>query len=252
MGRPLDGGGAAGAKCMEKGSARPGAAMTVRHAYLTLCLPLLAAGCKSADKGGPLGFGVFGSKDATPTSAGGQRAAVDPLLTNGRIPPQNLPVPGKDGNTLAGRDPLFGSPAARDDRPERTDRTAANGNRAPVKQAGETSSIPRVSVPYRPTRGTTPAALAARIDPRDPAYQVGDDPPPLSLPRADRTAEELKRLGVVVTPPAVERGEYVCRGEVELDPDGRPGVRRAYEATGATREAALRQLLEQVRGDLKR
>ncbi len=229
--------------------------MTVRCCHLLLLVPAVLAGCKSADKGGPFGLGVFGSKDATPTSAGGsQRAAVDPILTNGRIPPQQLPVPGKDGYTLDSvRDPLLGgSPAPRDDRP---DRTAGAGRRVPPKP-DETSSIPRASVPYRPSRATTPAALASRIDPNDPAYRVGDDLPPVSIGRADRTADdltrELKKLGATVGRPTLERGEYVARGEIEPDPDGRPGVRRAYEAAGSSPVVALRQLLEQMTGDLKR
>jgi len=199
---------------------------------------------------------VFGSKDATPASStgGSQRAAVDPILTNGRIPPQDLPVPGKDGLASGtGRDPLLGPPPTRDDRP---DRTVGAGKRTPPKPDEATTTPPRVSVPYRPTRATTPAALASRIDPNDPAYKVGDDPPPVSIGRGDRTAEEwtreLKKLGATVGKPTLERGEYVARGEVELDPDGRPGVRRAYEAAGATPAAALRQLLEQISGDVKR
>jgi hypothetical protein len=226
---------------------------------LLLLLPLLLAGCKSAEKGGPLGFGLMSrDKDASPSSAGSQRAAVDPILTNGRIPPQTIPVPGRDGYALDGkRDPLLGPPPARDDRP--ADRTAGAGRRTPAKPeetSGTTGSVPRVSVPYRPSRATTPAALASRIDPNDPAFRVGDDPPPLSVGRGDRTADELmgelKKLGSTVTRPSLEKGGYVARGEVELDPDGRPGIRRAYEAAGATPAAALRQLLGQISGDVKR
>ena len=226
--------------------------MTVRRSCWLLLVPTLLAGCKSADKGGPLGFGVFGSRDATPASD--KRASADPLLTNGRIPPQDLPVPGKDGlarNT--GRDPLLGRPSDREDRPERA---AGTGKRTPPAKPGETSSVPPASVPYRPSSSATPAALAARIDPNDPKYRVGDDPPPVSIGRPDRTADELtrdlKRLGATVTKPALERGEYVARGELELDPDAKPGVRRAYEATGATPAASLKSLLEQMRGDVKR
>lgn len=228
--------------------------MSIRRSCLVLSLPVLAAGCKSADKGGPLGLGLFASRDS---SAGSQRAAVDPILTNGRIPPQSLPVPGKDSLTVdAGRDPLFGSPAGRD-RDDRPERAASTGKRTPPKPTDETSSTPRMSLPYRPSPASTPAALAGRIDPRDPAMRVGDDPPPvLSVGRADGSAadltRELKKLGATVSPPALERGEYVCRGEIELDPDGKPGVRRAYETAGATPQAALRQMLEQMRGDRRR
>lgn len=222
--------------------------MSVRCCCLTLCL---LAGCKSADKGGPLGLGLFASRD------GSQRAAVDPILTNGRIPPQNLPVPGKDSLTVdAGRDPLFGSPAARD-KDDRPDRAATAGKRSPPPPSGQTSSVPRASVPYRPSPASAPAALASRIDPNDPAYKVGDDPPPvLSVGRRDRSADdllkELKALGATVRSPALERGEYVCRGEIELDPDGKPGARRAYETAGATPVVALRQMLEQMTADRKR
>ncbi len=216
-------------------------------------MPTLLAGCKSADKGGPLGFGVFGSRDATSTAE--QRAAADPLLTNGRIPPQDLPVPGKDGlarNT--GRDPLFGRPQT--DREDRPERAAGTGKRTPPAKPGETSSLPPASVPYRPSSSSTPSALAARIDPNDPKYRVGDDPPPVSIGRLDRTADELtrdlKKLGATVAKPTLERGEYVARGEVELDPNGQPGARRAYEAAGATPAAALKSLLEQMRGDVNR
>ena len=227
--------------------------MTVRLSCWLLLVPTLLAGCKSADKGGPLGFGVFGSRDATLSSD--KHASADPLLTNGRIPPQDLPVPGKDGLAKnAGRDPLFGRPPA--DREDRPERAAGTGKRTPQTKPNETSSLPPASVPYRPSSSSTAAALAARIDPNDPKYRVGDDPPPVSIGRPDRTADELtrdlKRLGATVAKPTLERGEYVARGEVELDPDGRPGVRRAYEAAGATPAASLKSLLEQMRGDLKR
>lgn len=237
--------------------------MSVRRCCLVLLLPALAAGCKSADKGGPLGFGLLGPREATPTmsSGGSQRAAVDPILTNGRIPPQHLPVPGKDGYTInATRDPLLGSPAAASTKEDRPDRTAAGRRTAPPKPdevGASPSSIPRVSVPYRPTRATSPAALASRLDPNDPAYKVGDDLPPLlSVSRADRTADELtrelKKIGATISPATLERGGYTVRGEIELDPDGKPGLRRAYEAIGPNPSAALRQLLDQISGDLRR
>jgi hypothetical protein len=192
---------------------------------------------------------------ARPTSAD-QRASVDPILTNGRIPPQDVPVPGKDGFTLdRRRDPLFGSPAGPADRP--ADKVAGPGRRNPPKPTEETSSSapPRVGVPYRPGKSATPAALASRLDPADPTYNLTDDPPPVSIGRglpAGELLRELKALGVTVAPPKVERGEYVARGEVELDPAGRPGVRRAYETAAATADVALRKLLDQVKEDARR
>lgn len=194
---------------------------------------LLGAGCKGT-----------GSKNESGVARGG-----DPILGH-RIPPQNLPVPGKDAvGSREGRDPLLGAPTG-EKRGERAAKPGENGSAA---------------LPYRPGRGVTNAALANPLKTDDSELSVGDrraagavagrGPVPF---RGDdnkaggmtftEIAGELRRLGAKVGEPERDGSGYVLRAEVPLDPDN-PGRLRAYEEVGPTAASAAKQILDQVRGD---
>jgi hypothetical protein len=203
-------------------------------AAAAVCAAAVLAGCKSS------GGGLFnrGGPNGTLMSRG------DPLLGGARIPPQNLPLPGRDGYGARERkDPLLGSPAGRD-ADERAGRDDAKGSAS----RGWTKDHP-----FRPGPGTTNAALAGHLVPDD-TLSIGDRRAPgrtASQPADDgpeytRAADELRRLGATVDPPERTGNGYEVRATVPLDG---PGLIRQYTGAGLTPAAAVRQLLDQVRSD---
>ena len=179
--------------------------MTPRTTWILVAV-LLAAGCKSGGGGG---------KGEALASRG------DPLL-GARIPPQNLPVSGKDSYTSREkRDPLLGFPSAPDKpRDEKVSK--------PVKD-GTTSSLPRNTKddPFRRGVGSTPAALAGHIEPDESGLSIGDRRPTVIPAGAvrdngaafDTIATELRKLGAKVGEPEREKGKFVVRCEVPIDAD---------------------------------
>lgn len=225
----------------------PNSLHQLRFAVVVLaCAVGFASGCRSIGGGGK-------SKDATPVGRN-----TDPLLGGGRIPPQNLPIPGRDAyGARERRDPLLGSPTGgRLSEPtERTDRTST----PPEEKAAKAGD------PYRPNKTTTNAALAARmptddstlsIDARPEARPAGRGPVPLK-PSDDATATggwtfdqivtELKRYGAACGTPERDAEGYVVRADVPLDAD-KTRFRR-YEGGGTTPALAAKQVLDQVRAD---
>ncbi|OWK38023.1 hypothetical protein [Fimbriiglobus ruber] len=226
------------------------------------CAAVVAGGCKSGDK----------SKDDGSTPKRG-----DPLFGS-RIPPQDLPVPGKDGyGSKQKRDPLLGTPTADD---KRNDRAGDTPDATPA--GGSASLPPRTStreVPFRPDRTVTPAALAmGPISTDDSTMSIGDrrplastasvprgavplrrtDPPATTPAPSSETAggmtlnqiaAELRRYGATIESPAREGSQYVVRADVPINPDQSPGLVRRYEGVGASVVAATKQLLDQVRSD---
>ena len=208
-------------------------------AWVGVCAVLAAMGCK----------GTGGKNES------GMARGNDPLLGH-RIPPQNLPVPGRDAvGSREGRDPLLGSPTGE----KRGERAAKPG------ENGSASLPPRPGEPYRPSRGTTNAALAAPLKTDDGELSVGDRRPTGAVtgrgPVPFRTddskaggmtfaeiAGELRRYGAKVGEPEREGNGHVLHAEVPLDPDN-PGRLRWYEGAGATPAAAAKQILDQVKGD---
>lgn len=187
-----------------------------------------------------------------------------------RIPPQDLPIPGKDSYGTAGRrDPLLdsGRPAVRG---EKTDRTE---NSPPPTKKNDAAAAPTSRSPYRPGRSTTPASLAGRIATDDsdlsigsrpavvPAGGVADGPvklrprddSPLTGGRTyDEIADELRDHGAEWKPPEkdLETGQYVFDCNVPIG-DGSDGRVRRYMGNGPTPAAAAKQVLDQVRADAK-
>lgn len=226
----------------------------------------LGVGCKSSDgdRKGLLGLGLF---DRGGDSGGAVASRGDPLL-GGKIPPQNLPVHSKDGLASRG-DPLLGTPAGRgvDTPPEKTEKTDKVGQRKKNPgEGGDAALPPRRDEPYRPSRETTNAALAAgRIDPNDPKLAIDPDRRPRATPAAfiprgeptgrtfDEIAGELKNQyeALVGSPERDRDGNYVVRAEVPIDA-GQPGRLRAYEGSGPTAAAAAKQVLDQVRDDRRK
>ena len=171
----------------------------------------------------------------------------DPLLGGSRIPPQNLPVPGREGyGAKERRDPLLGSPAGRD------------GNAKQAGQGGSKESAirrPTKDEPFRPGPGTTNAALAGHLVPDD-TLSIGDrrtpgrtaSQPKDAGPDADRAADELRRLGATVEGPSRSGDGYEVRASVPLGDEGRV---RQYTGTGPTAATAVKQVLDQIKSDRK-
>lgn len=234
----------------------------IRTVVVVVCAAtLLQAGCKSTsrDKGGLLGFGLVSRPGGS-----NQLSRVDPLLTGGRIPPQDLPLPGKEAVASENRDPLYGLPTGAGDRPEPT-KQAGRTNTDATPGAIDAALPPPPREPYRPGRNTTAAALAGRLNPRDPTLAIGDQPPPIGTPTnggspvrpasgtqsVQDQADVLRQMGAHVALPVREGDVYIARAEVPIDPD-HPGRLRAYEGGGRSPEAAMKQLYDQVRGDRRR
>src|SRR5581483_10873998 len=199
-----------------------------------VCAAALLAGCRNSD-------GFLGRKSGPE----GALASRDPLLGGTRIPPQNLPVPGKDGyGARERRDPLLGAPAGRDGAGERAGQGDGKGSakRGPTKDE-----------PFRPGPGTTNAALASHLVPDD-TLSIGDrrapgrptSRPADGDPEFELVADELRRCGATVEPAARVGDGYEVRASVPLDG---PGLIRQYTGAGPTPAAAAKQVLDQVKAD---
>jgi hypothetical protein len=208
-------------------------------AVATLCAVGFLVGCKNS---GSSGGGIFGRRS---NPDGNLMSRGDPLLGGARIPPQDLPLPGREGyGARERRDPLLGSPAARDGTGERASKEGSKGSaiRQPTKDE-----------PFRPGPGTTNAALAGHLVPDD-TLSIGDRRTPgrtASQPRDngaefDRLTEDLRRLGATVSTPERTGNGYEVRASVPLGDAGRV---RQYTGTGPTAAAAAQQVFEQIQSD---
>lgn len=229
---------------------------------LAVCAAVgLLAGCKSSKSDGGLMRGMgMGGKTGSLTSRG------DPLLGGARIPPQNLPIPGR-GESAQSRDPLLGRPRTTGD--TGTERTARG-------DAGKEQASIRRDDPYRPTKSQTNAALAGRIISPDDTLSIGDripevtpasgtdGPAPFRLPgggtfidgmASSEVAEALRKLGATAEPPERTANGFAIRVTVPIGQagaDGRPGLIRQYEGIGPTAAAAAADALNQIRSDVGR
>jgi hypothetical protein len=199
-------------------------------------LALLAAsvGCKGKDRnsGGP----------------SGNFTGNDPLLAGpGRIPRQNVPVPGRDGTAGGGKrgDPLLGSP---------TSGTRANSDADRWKNG-----------PYLPGPGDSPAALAGnrlndgeglaielpggeKLTPAGGAAPVRPErrtPEPAAPIGSDAAFGELAKYGV-------KRGDYAVSREdgvfvVRVKVSAADGPARGLTGQGGTEAAAVKQIIDQLK-----
>jgi hypothetical protein len=114
---------------------------------------------------------------------------------------------------------------------------------------------PTKDEPFRPGPETTNAALASHLVPDD-TLSIGDRRPSgqtASRPREDspdfdRAADELRRLGATVGEPTRTSSGYEVWASVPLNDAGQL---RQYTGAGPTAAAAVKQVLNQVRGDRK-
>jgi len=198
---------------------------------LSLALVLCSFGCKSKDSG--------------PTS---NLTKNDPLLAGpGRIPRQNVPVPGRDGTAGGKRaDPLLGSPTS--------------GTRANAGGGFPDDPDRWKKGPYVPGPGGSPAALAGKqkddgeglsIDlpggvGLTPAGGAAPAPTPVQPLGSDAAFAELARYGV-------KRGDYtiaredamvVVRVKVLMAPEG---PSRSFTGQGPTESAAVKQVVDQLK-----
>ena len=196
----------------------------------------LAGGCKSKDTNGGVARG----------SGGGGRN--DPLLTGpGRIEPQNLPLPERNG-TAGGRrgDPLLGSPTGRPNN----------------ERSGYSDDPERFKGVYVPGPGSVPAYLSGRTRDADelkierpdvpPVSPAGGVMPPAAIPPAppatgSARVSSLEDLGLRRGDYTLERdaGGFTLRVRREL-PGG--GVRQ-YTERGATEADVVANMISQLKGD---
>jgi hypothetical protein len=192
-------------------------------------LAAAVAGCKSTGKG----------------DGGSGNTKSDPIFGR-NIPKQDIPIPGKDGGYGAdNRDPLL-----------RNNQASRDGDRFEKE-------------PYRPTAGTTPAALASKnrddqasvpsLDDRPVGTPTGRSPAPFR-PAADadgggtldQALDDLRRLGVKWSAPRRgTNGETVLECDLPLGPNGE-GPFRHYEGVGSSDAAAARDALKQIKSEPNR
>ncbi len=196
-------------------------------------------------------FALAGCKSRQGSTGGvsnGNGKFRDPLVYGpSRIPPQNVPLPDRDG-TARGSDPLV-SPTSRTD-----SQSGARYSDDPNRFKGS----------FHPGANTTPAALAASrgdgeelkiadADNRVPLRQVGGVLPPgesapIAEEKPDALLAALKRYGISPADQRMEReeGKYVFRASVPIGPTG---ARRQYQGIGATAEDAMKQVVDQIATD---
>lgn len=193
------------------------------------------------------------------TTAGPAKAR-DPLVYGPtRIPPQNVPVAEREGGTRGGSTSLPKGDPLKD---------RAVGGSTDKSGVGYADRPERFRGTYIPGPGSTPAALAARLDrdelkiddapdPRVPLRPVAGtgtrpagepSPNPAPADRLDDLYAELARYGVRPESRSLteENGGFVFRAAVPVNDTG---AKRQYAGLGRTAAEAVRQVLEQIESD---
>ena len=183
-----------------------------------------------------LGLGASVGSLGCKNREGGLFSGRDPLIGGEKIPPQGVPIDGKDGYGSTGtRDPLLkGSSASRDPRE-----------------------------PYRPSAEITTAALAGnrpqddvdslRMDDRRPTgTKTTNTIPPVAGngTTTEQMLDDLRRVGGrVYAPIKLQSGDYEFRCAL---PRNGSGAMTTFTAVAPTANAAIRDVIEQVRAESKR
>ena len=183
-----------------------------------------------------LGLGASVGSIGCKNREGGLFSGRDPLIGGEKIPPQGVPIPGKDG---------YGS----------------NGTKDPLLKGATASRDPRE--PYRPSPEITTAALAGgrsqddvdplRMDERRPTGTKTTNPiTPASSngSTTEQMLDDLRRVGGrVYAPIKLQSGEYEFRCAL---PRNESGAMTTFTAVGPTANSAIRDVIEQVRAESKR
>ncbi len=184
----------------------------------------------SARIGALLMIGCIASFTGCKNREGGLFSGRDPLIGGEKIPPQGVPAHGH-----AARDPLLkGSTASRDPRE-----------------------------PYRPSSEMTSAALAGarpqddidtlRMDDRRPSgtkSALPKAPAPVGGSTAEQMLDDLRRIGArVYAPIKLQTGDYEFRAAL---PRNDSGAMTTFTGVAPTANAAIRDVIEQVRAESKR
>ena len=183
-----------------------------------------------------VGLGVSVGAAGCKNREGGLFSGRDPLIGGEKIPPQGVPIPGKDG---------YGS----------------NGTRDPLLKGASASRDPRE--PYRPSAEITSAALAGhrrqddvdplRMEERHPTgtkLSVPATPAPAGGSTTEQMLDDLRRVGGrVYAPIKLTSGDYEFRCAL---PRNETGAMTTFTAVGPTANAAIRDVIEQIRAESKR
>ncbi len=183
-----------------------------------------------------LGVAVLAVPTGCKNREGGLFSGRDPLIGGEKIPPQGVPIPGRDGyGKTSTRDPLLkGSSASRDPRE-----------------------------PYRPSAEVTSAALAGikpqddfdplRMEERRPVGTKTANPAapaPNSNSSAEAMMDDLRRIGGrVYGPIRLQNGDFEFRCAL---PRNETGALTTFTGVAPTANAAIRDVIEQIRAESKR
>ena len=181
-------------------------------------------------------LGGIGSLTGCKNREGGLFSGRDPLIGGEKIPPQSVPTHGREGyGSNATKDPLLkGSTASRD--PREPYRPSAEITSAALAGTRPNDDFDPLRMDERRSSGTKLANLTS------PALNVGST--------AEQMLDDLRRIGGrVYAPIRLQTGDYEFRCAL---PRNDSGAMTTFTGVAPTANAAIRDVIEQVRAESKR